>query len=205
VVLSKRERYTAIIAIATIAILVLDHFIFQPLIDRKEDLNSKILAAQTELGRDTQVLANSRRLTPRWTEMSNSGLRRNASETESQLQNNVVSWAQDAGLTLPAVKSERTEKEKDFYKFTVRATGTGTMQQIGRFLYRMQTAQVPVRVSELTISTREEGTDDLSIQMAISTIYLASEADKPQKPPAGTPNGNNAAGAGQASIAREWQ
>ena len=106
----------------------------------------------------------------------------NASETESQLQNNVVSWAQDAGLTLPAVKSERTEKEKDFYKFTVRATGTGTMQQIGRFLYRMQTAQVPVRVSELTISTRKEGTDDLSVQMAISTIYLASEADNPKRP-----------------------
>jgi hypothetical protein len=202
VVLSKRERYTAIIAIATIGILVLDHFILQPLMDRKDELAVQIATAQQQLDRANQLLRTSRRLTPKWAEMlNNGGLRRGASETESQLQNNVVAWAQDAGLQLPAVKSDRTEKEKDFNKFTVRATGTGSMQQIGHFLYRIQTATVPVHVSELTISSRKEGTDDLSVQMAISTIYLANETDKPAKPGA-----NNTAGSGaSASIAREWQ
>jgi hypothetical protein len=212
VVISKRERITAIIAIATIGILVLDHFIVQPLIDRHSELTSDIERANGQLLDSNRILNKSKLLSPKWAEMlNNGGLRRGASETESQLQNNVVAWAQDAGLTLPAVKSDRTEKEKEFNKFTVRATGTGTMQQIGRFLHRIQTATVPVRVTELTITSRKEGTDDLSIQMAISTIYLASEADKPQKPgggaaPAGG-GGNNSAAAGSAgaSIARERQ
>jgi len=209
VVISKRERITAIIAIATIGILVLDHFILTPLIERHNDLTTQIDAANGHLLDATRILNKSKLLTPKWADMlNNGGLRRGASETESQLQNNVVAWAQDAGLTLASTKSDRTEKEKDFNKFTLRTTGTGSMQQIGRFLYRIRTATVPVRVTELTISSRKEGTDDLSIQLAISTIYLAGESDKPQKPgaaPAGGGNNTAAAGSAGASIAREWQ
>ena len=58
------------------------------------------------------------------------------------------------------------------------------MDQLGYFLYHMKTAPIPVRVSDLTIGTRKEATDDLSIQLGISTIFLAdaAAAGDPSKP-----------------------
>ena len=46
------------------------------------------------------------------------------------------------------------------------------MQQIARFLWHIQTANIPVRISELTLSTRKEGTDDLQLSMTLATMLF---------------------------------
>ena len=61
------------------------------------------------------------------------------------------------------------------------------MSQVGRFLYRIQTATVPVRITDLTINSRKEGTDDLAVQLGIATIYLPPDTDKTNHMPAAVP------------------
>jgi hypothetical protein len=88
-------------------------------------------------------------------------------------------------MTAPSIdKPDRGEREKDFAKMTFRASATGTMSQIGNFLWRMNTSAVPVRVGEMTLTTHKEGTDDLTLQLSISTIYLAADTENA---PAGAP------------------
>ena len=67
---------------------------------------------------------------------------------------------------------------------TFRASATGTMAQIGNFLFRLHTSNVPVRVTEMTLAAHKEATDDLTVQLGISTIFLASDTDKPIRPAA---------------------
>jgi hypothetical protein len=55
-------------------------------------------------------------------------------------------------------------------------------------------ATIPVRITDMTITSKKEGTDDLSLQLGIATIYLTGEAEKKDNKPAA------------ASAAREmWQ
>jgi hypothetical protein len=182
VVLSKRERYIAVLSVSALAILALDRLALEPLMAQKQALEGRIAAARLQIAQDTRLLATSRRLNTKWANMLKAGLRKDASEAESQVLHNVRDWAQDAQISLSSVKPERTEKEKDFYKITLRATGTGSMSQIGRFLWRIQTAPVPARITDLQINSRKEGTDDLSLTLGVSTIYLAPESEKPAKP-----------------------
>jgi hypothetical protein len=42
---------------------------------------------------------------------------------------------------------------------------------VARLLWRVQTATIPIKVTELQISARKEGTDDLSFQVRTSTVY----------------------------------
>ena len=149
-----------------------------PLISSKAQLDARIASAKTELENDDRLFDLSRRVSRVWQEMTSQGLKRDESEAQLQFQKNVTDWAQDAALSLPSVKPERTEKENDFYRYTLRATGTGTMSQIGRFLWHVTTASVPVRINDLTITSRKEGTDDLQVSIGLSTIYLMQPADK---------------------------
>jgi hypothetical protein len=105
-----------------------------------------------------------------------------ASQAESQVLNSVREWAQDARLSLSSVKPERTEKEKDYYKITFRATASGTMQQVTRFLYSVQTGSVPARITDVSITSRKEGTDDLTLTLGIATIHPVPESEKPRQP-----------------------
>ena len=182
-ILSKRERYITIATAAVVALLALDRFLFAPLLERRTQLQSEITLAQLELDRVTRLFTNSRNVNRRWGEMLDSGVKTNASAAESQVLQGVHDWARESGLNMSSVKRERTDRVKQFQQITLRAAANGNMSAVSRFLWRVQTSRIPVRINDLTISsTRKEGTDDLALTLGISTIYLAPEPKKGEAP-----------------------
>lgn len=182
-ILSKRERYIGIATGAVVTLLALDWFIFTPLLERRQRVQSEIELAQLELDRATLLFRNSRAVNKRWGEMLDSGVKTDASAAESQVLQAVHDWARESGLTMSSIKRERTDRVKQFQQITLRAAANGNMSAASRFLYRVQTARVPVRITDLHISSsRKEGTDDLSLTLGISTIYLAPEPRKSETP-----------------------
>jgi type II secretory pathway component PulM len=182
-ILSKRERYIGIATGAVVTLLALDWFIFTPLLERRQRVQSEIELAQLELDRATLLFKNSKAVNARWREMLDSGVKTDASAAESQVLQAVHDWARESGLTMSSIKRERTDRVKQFQQITLRAAANGNMSAASRFMYRVQTARVPVRITDLLISSsRKEGTDDLSLTLGISTIYLAPEPRKNETP-----------------------
>ena len=174
-VLSKRERYAGIIAIAVLVVLVFDQLVFSKLMTRREELAVQLENRSKELNEAQENLETSRRAGTRWAEISRGALARDGSSAENRVLTSVSEWAREAGMALSSLKPERTEKEGEFIKITFRATGTGQMNQIGRFLHRVQTSNVPLRISDLTLTSRKEGVDDLTASVGIATVYPAPE------------------------------
>jgi Tfp pilus assembly protein PilO len=182
VILSKRERTAAIVAITAISALVLDRFLLTPLLDRRTQVQDQLrLLTDNKLTPALTLLDNNRRMTPRWKEMVAAGIKSDASAAESQVLNDVQRWAQDSGLILSSLKPDRPEQEKQFQKITIRATGSTSMQSIARFLNRIQTSPKPLRISDIQITSHKEGTDDLALHIGVSTLYLVPEVEKPAK------------------------
>jgi Tfp pilus assembly protein PilO len=176
--LSKRERVIGIATGAVLALLALDQIIVTPLDQRGREASSRVELASAELQRMDQVFQSDLGARRKWRDMAGDTLRSDAPATESQVLNAVRQWAQDSGLTLTSLKPERNEQEKGFHKITIRATAQGGMQQVARFLYAVEVAQIPVRVSDMTLSARREGTDELNLQIGLATIYLPPEPPK---------------------------
>jgi hypothetical protein len=179
--LSKRERYVGIATAAALAILALDRFFLDPLMTQAVELDAETSLAQQDLDRANRLFASNRRLNGEWSKLAGDRLARDGSAAENQVLHSVRDWAQESGLTLSSLKPERTERERGLGKVTVRATGTGGMAQISRFLWHVQTADIPVRLTDVQITTRKEGTDDLSVQLGLATVFVAPE------PPAAKP------------------
>jgi Tfp pilus assembly protein PilO len=177
VVFSKRERVIAVTSAAVLAVIVIQQVVIGPLWERKKQLNALIETAQSQRDRDAILIATSERAGKYWSEMSRRGLPRDNSDAD-QMFSSLSDWAQEARLSLSSVKAERTEKDKDFYRKSFRATGGGAMAQIGQFLYKIQTAPGAVRITDLTLSSRHEGTDDLSLSVAVTTIFPVPESEK---------------------------
>jgi hypothetical protein len=177
VVLSKRERFIGIAAGTLLAIFMVQYVIVGPLWERKTQLSARIAEAKDQRERDDRLLETAKRAEKYWGDMSARRLPRDSYEADQTL-NNLSDWAQESGVSLSSVKPERTERDKDFYKKTFRAAGSGSMSQVGRFLYRIQTANGAARISDVTLNSRKEGTDDLSISVGVATIYPVPEAEK---------------------------
>ena len=177
--MSTRERSVATITGIIVGALVLYQFVIEPKLTQIEQLDTDIASAMSDMERADSVFNSSRSATKQLAKIAGSGLRRNDAEAESELLNSTRQWAQEAGLSGWGIKREGTVKERDFNKITFRAQGAGGIGQIARFLYKLQTANIPVRIVDMTINSRREGTDDLAIVLGVSTIYLAPESERP--------------------------
>jgi len=185
--------------VAVVGVLVLDQFLISPLFARRAELDNEVQIKRGDWEHNQKLVTDSKRMGKRWTEISSASgpLKRDESQSESQMLQNVLEWARGAGMEVPSFKRERVEREKDFVKVTFRATGTGSMNQVARFLWRLRTATMPVRITDLQIGSRKEGTDDLSLQLGISTIFLPPDANRS----IGGGGGSNASGGGSNAAA----
>ena len=134
---------------------------------------------QKELNDGRKLFRENKDVARLWNGMGGGKLKRDPSEAQSQIQNNIEAWAAESRLPLQSVKPERTEKEKGYMRLTMRVSGTGNMEQIGRFLHRIQTATIPARITDMTLTARKENTDDMSLLIGIATLYQPVELEKP--------------------------
>jgi hypothetical protein len=203
VVLSKREKYIGIGASIAVGLLILNSVILDPLLAQQSDLETKIVTAKADKKADDDLMDQAGRASVRWIAMltPKGTMLKDESLATSQLYNNISEWSRDAGLNPPpALKSDRgAEKVKDFQQISVHASITGTMSQVSRFVWDVQNSNVPVRITELQVSSRKSGSDDLKVEMDIATVYFSPTL------PTGTPDsgGSNAPASPTASTAWE--
>jgi Tfp pilus assembly protein PilO len=169
--ISKRERLIVIATGVVVALLVLDHFVWTSVKNALDDAQLQQTKLQQTINQDQQVLDRQRTMGPKWKEMIAGGLKHDPTEAESQVLHSIREWCQDAGLTLVSLQPEREPEKKILQEIAFRAVGTGTMNAVSRFLWRVETSKIPVRVKEMQVGSRKEGADDLTIQLRLSTLY----------------------------------
>jgi hypothetical protein len=173
--LSKRETYIAIAAIACVALLIGDRLVLKPLSVSRDALRAEEQRLLGELANAQILFKRHRLMARRWEELTAGGLSSDPAEAESRLLHAAQDWAEEARLSLSAVKPERAEQSGRTREIRVAASGTGSMRAVARFLWQAETTGLPLRISELQLGSRREGADDLSLQLRASTLYLADE------------------------------
>ncbi len=173
--LSKRERYIAIAVVALGVFFLVYEFVLQPYFDRRDSIAADQKLVSGKLADADQLFAREHKLQPVWNEIKSGGLKTNRSLAESQAQQAVLDWARSAGVNVVSLKPERDQQVNQFQIINFHVQGTGSMLSISNMLWSLETAKIPVRLNDLQITPRKEGTDDLTVQLTISTLCLPPE------------------------------
>ncbi len=175
-VLSKRERYVAIVSIIVVTLLLADRYIVTPFLDRRAQVETERQSLLGEMARATSLFKRRKLMEQKWQDMVSGGLESDASNAESQVLHAVRNWSQECGLMLSSMKPERVVGEGNLQEITFLIAGTGTMSSVGQFLWRVETASLPLKIKDIQLGSRKEDADDLSLQLRLSALYLAAEA-----------------------------
>jgi Tfp pilus assembly protein PilO len=171
--LSPRERNIVYIVGAVLLLFLADRYAWTPYTEARDHLAADLTAAQERHSKTMRLLNDDKANRRAFEQMIADGQKTDPSATESQMLHAIDDWARDARLSLPSVKRERMEQDKQFGRIVFRATGAGNMASIARFLWDVQTSKLPTRIVDLQITSRQgskEGSDDLTITVAISTL-----------------------------------
>jgi hypothetical protein len=183
-VLTQRERQYAIIAGSLLGVLILYFWVLGPYFKARAEIAADIEKYNIELT-NADVLAK-RQVQMRKIEKAliAGGLENSSNEAQSQLGNNLAEWAQEAGVNVTQLnlattisQAAKNSPEAKFHVIGFHLTGTGPQITLSRLLWRIETAAMPIRVSEIQIQPRngKEGQDDLQFTLAVSTLCRDSE------------------------------
>ena len=181
--ISKREKYIGIGMGAAILLLLLDQVVLSPFLKQLDDISAQTDAARTKVDDMTSTFAKQSNLKKVWTAMQTGGLKDDESQAQSQALRAVLDWAQNAGVNLAALKPERSQAMGQFQVISFHITGTSSTPSLARLLYGMETATIPVRVNDIQITPVKEGTDNLTVQLSVSTLCMLQTDAKPPAAP----------------------
>jgi len=184
-VLSKRERIVFFATLAALGILGLDRLVLTPLLTRYAETQVQRTRLKAELDRTQSLIARRRLAAPRWRKMMQTGMKRDPAEAESQLLHALRDWGEESGVAWSLLKPDRLTEKTRLPEIALQASGTGPMRAVAGLLWRIQTASIPIKVTEMHLNSRKEGTDDLALQLRVTTVYLPARptpASAPAEP-----------------------
>lgn len=191
---SKRERLIGIGVGAAVALLALDQLVLSPYDDARSAAVKEHDRLEKQRSAALTTFEEQSKLRKTWNEWK-VGVKADPSAAESQALNAILDWAQGARVTLAALRPDKVSVENGFQVSGFHVTGTGSTADISRFIWAIESSKIPVRVSDLQISAAKEGTDNLSVQMNVSTISMLADPEKPAKP--GTGSSSSSTGGGR--------
>jgi hypothetical protein len=175
-VLSKRERRIAIVTIAVLMIFVFDRFILSPVMDARDKVLSQKEDLIREMGKASGLFKQKGKVSAKYNEMISGGLNSDASITESEILNAIRAWSQDYGLSLSSVKPERNKSGEEMREIIFNLACSGDMTSLSRFLWRVETSTLPVKITEIQLGSNSDNGREMSLQLKLSALYLAENA-----------------------------
>jgi hypothetical protein len=176
-----------IVAVTGLAVAIFagDRYVLTPYVRARQAVaeESDRLVAKLH---DTTLLFNKRkRMDKEWNQMLAGGLASNAADAERQLLA-VRDWAQESGLTNLSTTPRREPRNDQTQIVRLDASANGSLASVAKLLWRIETARVPLKVDELDLRSRTDGTDDLAVTFKVSTIWVVP-GEPTGKGPAGGP------------------
>ncbi|HEX4795117.1 MAG TPA: GspMb/PilO family protein [Humisphaera sp.] len=167
--LSTRERTITIVVLGACALYVLDQMVAEPYFDKRAAMILARDKRRMKLDADKQILAREANLRRTLAELS-AQIKPDAEAAESQLLARLSEFEQEAGLVDPSFQRTRTTDEHGYTNLAYHLSASGGMASLAMFLYRIETAKIPLRVDDIQISPRRDAGDELIVQMNISTL-----------------------------------
>jgi hypothetical protein len=174
-VLSKRERIILIVAVVAVGALVLNFFVVEPAGNQLEQVENRRLQLEAEFNEAQSLFERQRLLGPKWKAMLSEGLRSDA-EAETRVARALDEWAADARLTLSSVRPERVASDKGLKEMTFVVAGSGRLDAVAWFLHQVETAALPLKVTNMQLGSSSESGDSMSLQLRLSALYLGVES-----------------------------
>jgi hypothetical protein len=178
--LAKREKSIIALLVVVAAGVGIYYLAVQPYLDRRQEISTGEEQTGGKLTKAKSLFDQQDQMRKVWVEMQADGLNQNASQAEGRALHALLSWAQESGVALSSLKSQRATQVGTFQAISLDATGTGSSAQIARLLWALETAKTPIRVNDLQITSRPEGTDNLSMRLSVSALCMPPEQGRPQ-------------------------
>ena len=173
----QRQQLLKFAAIGLAGLWLLDVAVIEPAIRAWGEQSERIAALKKKVDRGDLLLERASTIRGRWADMQRANLPADLSSASSDAYRAVGRWTSTSGVSLPSfVPQWQTHDAGDYDTYDCRASISGNLVSLGRFLYEMEVDPAPVNLEECEIATRDTHGQQLTMNARFSFIHLGTDA-----------------------------
>lgn len=180
--LSKRERMIVLVTILVVGALVGDNFVRAPIANRLGELRTQRQQSLAQVAKAKNLFAQKQQKEKKYETLLTKDLQNDA-QAESRVAEAVEKWSRDAGLGLTSVTPNRLPGDKGLKEIVFVIAGKGSLEAVAWFLYQAETSELPVKVKHMQLGSTSESGEDMSMELRLSTLYVAADEKSSSKQP----------------------
>jgi hypothetical protein len=171
--MSRREKILALVILGLGGLFVFDRLLIAPLTESFAAMNERTAQLEAQLTEARALVGMDSKIRRRWEAYRQAGLDRSTEAARIRVQAELSERAADSRFQVATLSSGRVLTGDPYDRLTFSLDGSGTLRQVHDFLYALQAADFPVRVTDCTVVRRRDD-DRLTVSMTLSTIIAAN-------------------------------
>ena len=185
---AQRQKFLSVAAGIGLGLVLLDWVVIEPSIHAWNDQGERIDALEKKVTRGQSLLDRASTIRGRWADMRRANLPDDLSAAGSDAYRDVGRWTSASGVSLASfVPQWQTHDTADYDTFDCRASLTGDVVSLGRFIYELEVDPAPVNLEECEIISRDAHGQQLTMTANFSFIHLGPDAGSTLANPSSVP------------------
>ena len=177
---TNRQRFLVILTAAALRLLVLDRFVFTPLVGTWRVRTAEVARLQRNVTEGRGVIARADRTQALWAEMQAQALPRDPAQAEQQLISAFDRWGRASGIELGSIKPQwKRGASSRNSQLECRVDASGSVATLSRFLFEVEKSALALRLDSVELTARDESGQKLTLGLLVSGLRLAPLEGKP--------------------------
>ncbi len=174
-VLSKRERMIFWTTLSILLLLTVDKIVITPAMARLDAISQKKADLQVEVHEMTELLSQRKAMAERWRTMQKTGLTDSPSAAESFVFHALDEWEAQCRIDLTAITPQRATAVEGLQEVSFTIAGKGTLETVSQFLWLVEQAEMPVKITNLTLGSTNASGQEMTLSLKISVLCRVKE------------------------------
>ena len=179
--LTDRERKIMILTVAVVLLLVLNQYVLSPIMQKRSEARQIRQDKAAQVEQSLSALSRKKILRHRWAQMQENGLGSDVQKAESMIYRCIEDSSAKSGLELGSIQPDRLSTEGTLGEIDFVLAGSGSMASVTRFLWNLETAEIPLKVKSYQLGSKNETAEDMTIQVELSTVYINEETEQEEE------------------------
>ncbi len=166
-----------ILAISSVVFLVLYQYVFTPILVKRTEARQTRQQLEAEVEQSLMILERKKLQQQRWAQMQDNGLDTDIQKAEAMVYRYIEDSSGRSGLELGSIQPDRLSGDGNLGEIEFVLSGTGSMASVTRFLWEMETAQIPLKIKSYQLGSKNEKADTMTVQIELSTVYTQKQPE----------------------------
>ena len=152
--------------------LAVDNLVLTPFVTAWQGRSESIGDLRQKVARGQILLDRAEAMEGRWQQMNTTALSTDRSITENGILKSLARWARASHISFTSMRPQWKQPEAGYELLECRATASGNLNAIARFLYELETDPLAVKVDEVELAARDSGGQQLTMTLRFSGLKL---------------------------------